>query len=118
LKTEDGYPIGSSEHLIKRAQQAGLMYGQDYPIFNEDGSYAIDPETDEPYQVRSGRFNELTEIGGSILGGLGLSKLGKVAKKGYVKNIEPRVDPAGALTRAINLDYPDADFNQNYLRAR
>jgi hypothetical protein len=118
LKTEDGYPIGSSEHLIKRAQQAGLMYGQDYPIFNVDGSYAIDPETDEPYQVRSGRFNELTEIGGSILGGLGLSKLGKVAKKGYVKNIEPRVDPAGALTRAINLDYPDADFNQNYLRAR
>jgi hypothetical protein len=118
LTTDDGYPIGSSEHLIKRAQQAGLMYGKDYPLLNEDGSYAIDPETNEPYQVRSGRFNALTEIGGSILGGLGLSKLGKVAKKGYVKNIEPRVDPAGALTRAINLDYPDADFNQNYLRAR
>jgi hypothetical protein len=118
LVTDDGYPIGGSEHMIKRAQQAGLMFGRDYPLLNEDGSYAIDPETNQPYQSRSGRFNLLTEIGGGLLGGLGLSKLGKVAKKGYVKNIEPRVDPAGALTRAINLDYPDADFNQNYLRAR
>lgn len=78
LKTEDGLPIGGSEHLIKRAQDAGLM--------------------------SQGRFHPLTEIPAAIAGGLGVSKLGKVASKGYQKNIEPRVDPAGALSRAITDD--------------
>jgi hypothetical protein len=78
LKTEDGLPIGGSEHLIKRAQDAGLM--------------------------SQGRFHPLTEIPAAIAGGLGVSKLGKMAGKGYQKNIEPRVDPAGALSRAITDD--------------
>jgi hypothetical protein len=78
LKTEDGLPIGGSEHLIKRAQEAGLM--------------------------SQGRFHPLTEIPAAIAGGLGVSKLGKMAGKGYQKNIEPRVDPAGALSRAITDD--------------
>jgi hypothetical protein len=59
LKTEDGLPIGGSEHLIKRAQDAGLM--------------------------SQGRFSPLTEIPAAILGGAGLSKLGKGAVKGYDK---------------------------------
>jgi hypothetical protein len=78
LKTADGLPIGGSEHMIKRAQDAGLM--------------------------SQGRFSPLTEIPAAILGGVGLSKLGKVAGKGYQKSIEPRVDPAGALSRAIDQD--------------
>jgi len=78
LKTSDGLPIGGSEHLIKRAQEAGLM--------------------------SQGRFSPLTEIPAAIVGGLGLSKLGKVAGKGYQKHIEPRVDPAGSLSRAIDQD--------------
>ena len=78
LKTQDGLPIGGSEHLIKRAQDAGLM--------------------------SQGRFHPLTEIPAAIAGGLGVSKLGKMAGKGYQKNIEPRVDPAGALSRAITDD--------------
>ena len=78
LKTDDGLPIGSTEHMIKRAQEAGLMH--------------------------TGRFSPITEIGGAILGGTGLTKLANVAKKGYIKNLEPRVDPAGALSRAITDD--------------
>ena len=78
LKTADGLPIGGSEHLIKRAQEAGLM--------------------------SQGRFSPLTEISGAVLGGVGLSKLNKLAGKGYQKHIEPRVDPAGALSRAIDQD--------------
>jgi hypothetical protein len=78
LKTADGLPALGSEHLIKRAQEAGLM--------------------------SQGRFHPLTEIPAAIAGGLGVSKLGKMAGKGYQKNIEPRVDPAGALSRAITDD--------------
>jgi len=59
LKTADGLPIGGSEHLIKRAQDAGLM--------------------------SQGRFSPLTEIPAAILGGAGISKLGKGAVKGYDK---------------------------------
>jgi hypothetical protein len=59
LKTADGLPIGGSEHLIKRAQDAGLM--------------------------SQGRFSPLTEIPAAILTGVGVSKLGKGAVKGYDK---------------------------------
>jgi hypothetical protein len=59
LKTADGLPIGGSEHMIKRAQDAGLM--------------------------SQGRFSPLTEIPAAILGGAGISKLGKGAVKGYDK---------------------------------
>jgi hypothetical protein len=59
LKTADGLPIGGSEHMIKRAQDAGLM--------------------------SQGRFSPLTEIPAAILGGAGVSKLGKGAVKGYDK---------------------------------
>jgi hypothetical protein len=59
LKTADGLPIGGSEHIIKRAQDAGLM--------------------------SQGRFSPLTEIPAAILGGAGISKLGKGAVKGYDK---------------------------------
>ena len=116
LTTKDGLPMGGSEHLIKRAQEAGLMYGKNIPIYDVNGNLAIDPETDEPYESRSGRFSLPTEIGGAILGGGALSKMRKVAGKKYQKFAEPRVDPAGALSRAIRAD-SDAMFNQN-LRAR
>jgi hypothetical protein len=59
LKTADGLPIGGSEHIIKRAQDAGLM--------------------------SQGRFSPLTEIPAAILTGVGVSKLGKGAVKGYDK---------------------------------
>ena len=59
LKTADGLPIGGSEHMIKRAQDAGLMH--------------------------TGRFSPLTEIPTAIIGGLGASKVGKSAVKGYDK---------------------------------
>ena len=59
LKTEDGLPIGGSEHMIKRAQDAGLM--------------------------SQGRFSPLTEIPAAIVGGLGASKLSKGVVKGYDK---------------------------------
>ena len=59
LKTADGYPIGGSEHLIKRAQDAGLM--------------------------SQGRFSPLTEIPAAILTGAGASKLGKGIVKGASK---------------------------------
>ena len=59
LKTDDGYPIGGSEHLIKRAQDAGLM--------------------------SQGRFSPLTEIPAAILTGVGASKLGKGIVKGVSK---------------------------------
>jgi hypothetical protein len=59
LKTEDGLPIGGSEHMIKRAQDAGLMH--------------------------TGRFSPLTEIPAAIVGGLGASKLSKGVVKGYDK---------------------------------
>jgi len=59
LKTADGLPIGGSEHLIKRAQDAGLM--------------------------SQGRFSPLTEIPAAILTGVGASKLGRGAVKGYDK---------------------------------
>ena len=59
LKTEEGLPIGGSEHMIKRAQDAGLM--------------------------GKGRFSPLTEIPAAIVGGAGLSKVGKSAVKGYDK---------------------------------
>jgi hypothetical protein len=111
-----GLPYGGSEHLIKRAQEAGLMHGKTYKFYNEDGSLAIDPETGEPVEIRSGRFSLPTEIGGAILGGGALSKMRKFAGKGYQKFAEPRVDPAGALSRAIKAD-SNAMFNQN-LRAR
>jgi hypothetical protein len=116
MTTKDGLPMGGSEHLIKRAQEAGLMYGKSIPIYDSEGNLAIDPETDEPYESRSGRFSLPTEIGGAILGGGALSKMRKVAGKKYQKFAEPRVDPAGALSRAIRAD-SDAMFNQN-LRAR
>jgi hypothetical protein len=116
LRTEDGYPIGGSEHLIKRAQQAGLVYGTTRPYLDENGQQVIDPETGYPIEYRTGRFSLPTEIGGSILGGLGLSKLNRVAGKGYQKYVEPRVDPAGALSRAIDAD-SNAMFNKN-LRAK
>jgi hypothetical protein len=104
LKTSDGLPIGSTEHIIKRAQDAGLMYGSTTPYLDVNGQPVIDPDTEEPMQIRTGRFGLPTEIGGAILGGSALSKLGSAAKKGYIKNIEPRVDPAGALSRAITDD--------------
>jgi len=116
LTTKDGLPMGGSEHLIRRAQEAGLLYGKNIPIYDVNGNLAIDPETDEPYESRSGRFSLPTEIGGAILGGGALSKMRKVAGKKYQKFAEPRVDPAGALSRAIRAD-SDAMFNQN-LRAR
>ena len=59
LKTEDGLPIGGSEHMIKRAQDAGLMH--------------------------TGRFSPLTEIPAAILGGAGVAKAGKGVVKGYDK---------------------------------
>ena len=59
LKTADGYPIGGSEHLIKRAQDAGLM--------------------------SQGRFSPLMEIPAAILTGVGASKLGKGIVKGVSK---------------------------------
>jgi hypothetical protein len=59
LKTEDGLPIGGSEHMIKRAQDAGLM--------------------------SQGRFSPLIEIPAAIAGGLGASKLSKGVVKGYDK---------------------------------
>ena len=59
LKTEDGLPIGGSEHMMKRAQEAGLMH--------------------------TGRFSPITEIGGAILGGAGASKMSKGVVKGYDK---------------------------------
>ena len=59
LKTEDGLPIGGSEHMMKRAQEAGLMH--------------------------TGRFSPITEIGGAILGGAGASKASKGIVKGYDK---------------------------------
>jgi hypothetical protein len=85
LTTEDGLPIGGSEHMIKRAQDAGLMYGSTKPIFDESGRQPIDPETGQPLVSRTGRFGMGTEIGSAILGGAGLSKLGKGAVKGYDK---------------------------------
>ena len=104
LKTDDGLPIGSTEHMIKRAQDAGLMYGSTKPYFDKSGRQPIDPETGLPMEIRTGRFSPITEIGGAILGGIGLTKLANVAKKGYIKNLEPRVNPAGALSRAITDD--------------
>ena len=59
LKTEDGLPIGGSEHMIKRAQDAGLM--------------------------SKGRFSPAIEIPTAIIGGLGASKAGKGIVKGYDK---------------------------------
>ena len=67
LKTADGLPIGGSEHLIKRAQDAGLM--------------------------SQGRFSPLTEIPAAIVGGLGLSKLSKLAGKGSQKPVPTEVYP-------------------------
>ena len=81
LKTADGLPIGGSEHMIKRAQDAGLM--------------------------SQGRFSPLTEIPAAIAGGVGVSKLGGLGKsstRGYQTQIEPRINPAGALSRSINQD--------------
>ena len=68
LKTADGYPIGGSEHLIKRAQDAGLM--------------------------SQGRFSPLTEIPAAILTGAGVSKLGKGIVKGVSK---PNTTNSGKL---------------------
>jgi len=104
---KEGLPYGGSEHLIKRAQDAGLMYGKTRKTYDEDG---------EPSEIRSGRFGMPTEIGAAILGGGALSKARKAAGKGYQKFVEPRADSAGALSRAIRAD-SDAMFNQN-LRAR
>jgi len=115
LKTSDGYPIGGSEHIIKRAQDAGLMYGKTTPVLDEEGYSLVDSDN-EPLQYTSGRFSPLTEIGGAILGGGALSKLNRLAGKGYQKYFEPRVDPAGALSRAIDAD-SNAMFNPN-LRTR
>ena len=85
LTTEDGLPIGGSEHMIKRAQDAGLMYGSTKPFLDESGRQPIDPKTGLPMEIRTGRFGLGTEIGSAILGGAGLSKLGKSAVKGYGK---------------------------------
>jgi hypothetical protein len=85
LTTEDGLPIGGSEHMIKRAQDAGLMYGSTKPFLDESGRQPIDPKTGFPMEIRTGRFGLGTEIGSAILGGAGLSKLGKSAVKGYGK---------------------------------
>lgn len=81
LSTKSGDPIGGSEHIIKKAQEAGLMYGKPINVLDESGYPVVDPQTGEPYESRSGRFSPITEIGGSILGGLGLSKAGKGAVK-------------------------------------
>ena len=77
LKTKDGLPIGGSEHIIRRAQDAGLMYGKD--LVDEKGEAMIDPETGAP--LRSGRFSPLMEIGASVLGGAGASKVARGALK-------------------------------------
>jgi len=69
LKTADGYPIGGSEHMIKRAQDAGLM--------------------------SQGRFSPLTEIPAAILTGVGVSKLGKGIVKGVSK---PNTTNSGKLS--------------------
>ena len=84
---KEGLPYGGSEHLIKRAQDAGLMYGKTRKTFDEEG---------EPTEVRSGRFGMPTEIGGAILGGMGLSKINKLAGKGYQKFAEPHPKSARA----------------------
>ena len=81
LSTKEGDPIGGSEHIIKKAQEAGLMYGKPINVLDENGDPVVDPQTGEPYYSHSGRFSPITEIGGSILGGLGLSKAGKGAVK-------------------------------------
>jgi hypothetical protein len=81
LSTKEGDPIGGSEHIIKKAQEAGLMYGKPINVLDENGDPVVDPQTGEPYYSHSGRFSPITEIGGSILGGFGLSKAGKGAVK-------------------------------------
>ena len=100
LKTKDGLPIGGSEHIIRRAQDAGLMYGKD--LVDEKGEAMIDPETGAP--LRSGRFSPLMEIGASVLGGAGASKaargalnaaqgFGKGFDKGYARAMSKQEPP-------------------------
>lgn len=95
-----GNPIGGSEHIIRRAQDAGLMYGKD--LVDEKGEAMIDPETGAP--LRSGRFSPLMEIGASVLGGAGASKaargaikagerFGKGFDKGYARAMSKQEPP-------------------------
>ena len=74
----EGNPIGGSEDIIKRAQKADLMH--------------------------TGRFSPLTEIGTSVLGGLGASKavkgavnvaekFGKGFDKGYARAMSKQEPP-------------------------
>ena len=99
-----GRPIGGSEHIIRRAQDAGLMYGKD--LYDEKGEAMIDPETGEP--LRSGRFHPLMEIGASVLGGVGASKLTKAAakgSKGKVKLTPIQANAKGGLSMASKVNF-------------
>ena len=80
------------------------MYGKD--LVDEKGEAMIDPETGEP--LRSGRFHPLMEIGASVLGGVGASKLSKAAakgSKGKVKLTPIQANAKGGLSMASKVNF-------------
>jgi hypothetical protein len=95
-------PLGGSEHMIARMQDLGLMYGDKQritsPLYNQ---YTGEREKIE---MAPGRFHPITEIGGSILTGGGLSAAAKAARKGYQRLTDPARIRASALSRAIDKD--------------
>jgi hypothetical protein len=88
MKTKEGNQWGGTEDIIHRAQRAGLMYGKPISVTDESGKPAIDPETGSPYELRSGRFSPVTEVGGTILSGVAGTKLLKNAPKLIKKGLD------------------------------